>query len=69
MTNLASLRANLSENGFDLLSPSALLQVRGGGSKSKRSNKSKKSRKSNKSNKSKKSRRGGHGNHYGHRYC
>jgi hypothetical protein len=66
MTNLESLRANLTESGFELLSPSASLQIRGGG-KSKKSKKSgrKGSNKSKKSNKSNKG--GGHGHGYG--YC
>jgi hypothetical protein len=50
MTNLTSLRTNLSENGFELLSPSAALQIRGGG-KSKNSGKNKNSKKSKNSNK------------------
>jgi hypothetical protein len=62
MTNLESLRTNLTESGFELLSPSASLQIRGGGgSKSKKSNKSKKSGKGKKSYKSK----GGHYYHCG----
>jgi hypothetical protein len=60
MTNLQSLRSNLSENGFDVLSPAQALLVRGGGG----SKKSKKSNKSKKSKKSKKSNGGGYG--YGH---
>jgi hypothetical protein len=63
MTNLASLRANLTESGFELLSPSASLQIRGGG-KSKKSGK-KGSNKSKKSNKSNKNNGGG----YGYGYC
>jgi hypothetical protein len=61
MTNLTSLRTNLTEKGFELLSPSASLQILGGG-KSKKSNKSNKSKKGKKSNKSNK---GGGGCSYG----
>jgi hypothetical protein len=66
MTNLASLRANLTESGFELLSPSATLQIRGGGGK-KNSGKKKGSNKGKKSNKSNKNNGGGHGHGYG--YC
>jgi hypothetical protein len=59
MTNLASLRANLTESGFELLSPSATLQIRGGGGH-KNSGKKKNSGKGKKSNKN---------NGYGYGYC
>jgi hypothetical protein len=65
MTNLTSLRTNLSENGFELLSPSAALQIRGGG-KSKNSGKRKNSGKNKNSKKSRKSNKYGGG---GHGYC
>ncbi len=63
MTNLASLRANLNESGFELLSPSATLQIRGGGGSKKNSGKKKGSNKGKKSNKSNKN------NGHGYGYC